>query len=189
MAPNLFICLRTAFVPKYWFRSGVRVHGSIVQDEHWTEPTPGTYRYVPGHGWHLIRRDDTPADAPISPEPVVYCEVVNRYLLASDIERRCRSSVVTGKDGKMQRFRFFRLDDGVSWVAAWDDKDRLIQGPYRRWCLDKESGEMRLMTAADVAELGLAVSGGAVKIARSGECRKEPIQSISPCTYGSEMKG
>lgn len=69
------------------------------------------------------------------------------------MEERCRWHEVTrGKGGKPEKFLFFRLDDGYTWVAGWDAKGRFIPGPYRKWCYDKESMTMRRMTASESAD-------------------------------------
>lgn len=148
MAPNLFLCLRTVFCPIYWFRPSIRVEGSICGEEHWDSPVPGTYRYVPRRGWYLIRRDDAPNDEGMFPEPVVYCRIIHRHLLASDMEERCQWHTVVSPDDPSstpREYRFFQLDDGICWVAGWDAKGEFIPGPYRRWCFDKESLSMRPM--------------------------------------------
>ena len=163
MAPNLFLCLRNAFCPLYWFRPRIRIHGDICKDVHWTVPVPGIYRYVPGHGWHLIRRDDSEENQQASPEPVVYCQVLHQYMLASEMDSRCRLFSVAVREGaKPQQFRFFLLDDGATWVAAYDQKDRFIPGPYRKWKFDRKTMEMRPVTFLDNEGTGKGKSTSAI---------------------------
>ncbi|KAH8696688.1 hypothetical protein BGW36DRAFT_298011 [Talaromyces proteolyticus] len=148
MAPNIFICLRNALCPLYWLEKGTRVEGKVSKSEHWDSPVPGTYRFIPGRGWHLIRRDDDEEDSNQTPVPVVYCRIVHRYLFASEMEQRCRyHKVVLRKDEDAQRCLFFRLDDGFTWVIGWDSRGKFIPGPYRKWCYDKETMTMRRMTS------------------------------------------
>ncbi|KAI5299292.1 hypothetical protein KEM55_002351 [Ascosphaera atra] len=218
MAPNLYILTRNIIHPKYWLRKGrkvcVKINGSITREEHWDAPVPGTYRYIPGQGWFLIRRDyhsarggDSDSDAPTRseasengasssksdcssimshqkhdlPEPVVYNSVLHRYILAVDLQnrlRRCEIPVAdltqrptgptrtkTGMGGakeknalppreqqqqnaqaqiQVQAFWFLRLDDGKTWVAAWDSRDRFLPGPYLRWRYDRKAKTMKL---------------------------------------------
>ncbi|KAL2222065.1 hypothetical protein M432DRAFT_587972 [Thermoascus aurantiacus ATCC 26904] len=151
MAPNPFLCLRTLCCPLYWFQRGERFDDSICVEEHWSAPVPGIYRYIPKRGWHLVRRDDADEDEEI-PQPTVYCRILHRYLLESEMQERCRWHTVKGKGDKPQKFLFFRLDDGYTWVAGWDAKGRFIPGPYRKWCYDKESMTMRRMTASEGAD-------------------------------------
>lgn len=64
------------------------------------------------------------------------------------------SSPVQSKKGKQpmepaqsvaRTYRFYRLDNGRHWVAAWDEQDRFIPGPYRIWRLDSTTGEMKMV--------------------------------------------
>lgn len=142
MAPNLFVCLRTVFCPIYWFQHGDRINGNISRDEHWDSPVPGTYRYIPGHGWHLVRRDDNLPDEKL-PLPVVYCRILHRHLFEDDMDDRCQWHSVTSYGGaKSETFLFFRLDDGRTWVAGWDEKRRFIPGPYPKWAFDPVADKM-----------------------------------------------
>ncbi|KAL1994959.1 hypothetical protein VTN49DRAFT_1146 [Thermomyces lanuginosus] len=149
MAPNIFLILRNLFCPVYWCNKGYQIEGSIIRDEHWDSPVPGIYRYIPERGWHLIRPDDTEKDL-TEPEQVVYCRIVRRYLLASDMQRRCRYFSAVEREGERPKRRlFFRLDDCISWVIGWDERGRFMPGPYQKWCYDKESGVMRPMIGDD----------------------------------------
>jgi hypothetical protein len=149
MAPNIFICLRNALCPLYWAEKGNRVNGDVAKDEHWESPVPGTYRFIPERGWHLIHRDGAEGGKQEQPYvPVVYCRIVHRYLLASDMQQRCRYHKVELHRGEEpQRCLFFRLDDGFTWVIGWDSRGKFIPGPYRKWCYDKELMKMRRMTS------------------------------------------
>jgi hypothetical protein len=140
MAPNLFICLRAVFCPTYWFQNGDRIKGAVNREQHWETPVPGTYQFFPGKGWHLIHRDDDDHDEKL-PAPLVYCRVLHRYMFESEFEDRCRwFSAPLHRGGRPEQLRFLLLDDGVSWVAAWDAQDCFIPGPYPKWWLD-EDGE------------------------------------------------
>lgn len=142
MAPNLFVCLRIAFCPRYWFHRGDRVNGSIAKTEHWDSPVPGVYRYIPGRGWYLISRDGQ-EDGEKLPMPLVYCRIVHRYLLEDEMEDRCSwHCIQEHDDGTPVKRRFFLLDDGYTWVAGWDDQERFIPGPYQKWRFDPGSNSM-----------------------------------------------
>lgn len=147
MAPNIFLCLRNVVCPVYWFQKGHCVKGSLTKDEHWDLPVPGTYRFIPNRGWHLVRRDGA-EETEEEHSPVVYCRIVHRYLFASDMQQRCRYFEVAPNEGEEpRRCLFFRLDDGYTWVIGWDTKGRFIPGPYRKWFYDKEALTMRRMAA------------------------------------------
>lgn len=165
MAPNLFLCIRTIFCPTYWFQRGERIKGSLHhREEHWDSPLPGTYRYSPGHGWRLIRRDGSDMDEKI-PVSLVYCRILHRYLFDYEMEERCQwhsvptvrekelggdyNNVKSGSSSrKTERFLFFRLDDGWTWVAGWDAAGKFIPGPYQKWYYDEETETMKRMTSA-----------------------------------------
>ena len=166
MTPNPFVCLRTIFCPIYWFSSrGDRINGSLHIEEHWNTPIPGTYKHVPGRGWFLIHRDDGKEELE-PPSRLVYCRILHRFLFESEVEQRCRWEFVKdgvnkvgGGDGgtkgkgkgkgKGKAFRFFLLDDLFTWVVAWDDKGRFIPGPYKKWYVDPDTGEMRRLKSVD----------------------------------------
>ncbi|KAJ5760657.1 hypothetical protein N7520_007813 [Penicillium odoratum] len=154
MAPNLFICLRTLCCPMYWFQRGDRIHPDKNREQHWETPVPGTYKFLPGQGWHLIRRDGH-EDEKI-PAALVYCRVLHRYMFESELEERSRFVMAPlHKGGRPEKLRFFLLDDGVHWVAGWDAKGRFIPGPYPKWRLDDDGETMHRgvspPTSADVS--------------------------------------
>ncbi|OJJ51216.1 hypothetical protein ASPZODRAFT_56018 [Penicilliopsis zonata CBS 506.65] len=147
MAPNLFLCLRTVFCPLYWFQRGERIDGSLHKEEHWDSPVPGTYKYTPGHGWQLIRRDDSDSDEK-TPVSLVYCRILHRYLFDYEMEERCLWHTVTHREGvPPERFMFFLLDDGYTYVAGWDARGRFIPGPYQKWSFDSDTKTMTRMTS------------------------------------------
>lgn len=142
MAPNLFLCLRTFFCPTYWFQRGERIDASLNREQHWNSPVPGTYKFLPGRGWHLIQRDGNDhCEKP--PTPLVYCRVLHRYMFESELEERCRwVSAPLHKGGSHEPLQFLLLDDGVTWIAAWDAKGHFIPGPYPKWWLDEDGCTM-----------------------------------------------
>jgi hypothetical protein len=143
MAPNLFICLRAAFCPTYWFQRGERIQGSIYQEEHWESPVPGIYKYIPGLGWHLVHKDGCEYEEKV-PVPLVYCRILHRYIFEHEMEDRCRWQSVTLHEGaKPERLLFFLLDDGYTWVAGWDAKGKFIPGPYQKWHYDHGTKTMQ----------------------------------------------
>lgn len=143
MSPNLFLCLRTVLCPVYWFQRGERINGSIHREEHWESPVPGIYKYIPGHGWHLIYRDGNKYDEKV-PVPLIYCRILHRYIFEYEMEERCRWYYVSLEEGAAPiRRLFFRLDDGYTWVAGWDAKGCFLPGPYVKWSFDTEANTMR----------------------------------------------
>ncbi|KAJ6139118.1 hypothetical protein N7471_005604 [Penicillium samsonianum] len=87
MAPNLFLCARAIFCPTYWFQKGDR--DSNLKEQHWESPVPGTYKFLPGRGWHLVHRDGCENDEKF-PAALVYCRILHRYMFESELEERCR---------------------------------------------------------------------------------------------------
>jgi len=83
------------------------------------------------------------------PLPVKYSKVLKRYLLATDYDNRKQQGRVQGSDGKYRSAGFFRLDDGIAWVQCWDDEGEFISGPYKLWCIDRETKEYRHMLKRD----------------------------------------
>jgi hypothetical protein len=143
MAPNLFLCLRTLCCPTYWFQHGDRVDSNANREQHWETPVPGTYKFLPGRGWHLIQRDGCDFEEK-APAALVYCRILHRYMFESELEERCRwFSAPLHKGTKPEKLRFFLLDDGLHWVAGWDSKGRFIPGPYPKWWLDEDGETMR----------------------------------------------
>ncbi|KKK15847.1 hypothetical protein P175DRAFT_0528429 [Aspergillus ochraceoroseus IBT 24754] len=143
MAPNLFLCMRNAFCPTYWFQRGERIQGSIHKEERWQSPVPGIYKYIPGRGWHLIYKDGSEHDEKV-PIPLVYCRILHRYMFEHEMEERCHLHTVTLQDGgSPEELMFFLLDDGDTYVAGWDSKGKFIPGPYQKWYLDAETNTMR----------------------------------------------
>lgn len=157
MAPNLFLCLRTICCPVYWFQRRERVH-SLNIEEHWDSPVPGTYKYTPGRGWYLVHRDGhtSPEKEPVR---LVYCRILHRHLLEHEMEERCRWESVTVREGnKPEKFMFFLLDDGFTWVTGWDAMGNFIPGPYRKWCFDPETNAMRRMKSCESSNVSRSSS-------------------------------
>ncbi|KAA8648210.1 hypothetical protein EYZ11_007563 [Aspergillus tanneri] len=153
MAPNLFLCLRKAFCPIYWFQRGERIQGSIHKEEHWESPVPGIYKYIPARGWHLIYRDGNEYEEKV-PVPLVYCRILHRHIFEHEMEERCSWHSVTVHEGaESEKFLFFLLDDGCTWVAGWDSKGKFIPGPYQKWYLDAETNTMRRTLFPDSANV------------------------------------
>lgn len=164
--------------------------------EHWDEPVPGVYEYIPGRGWYLIATDKNAFDennanmrpgsrdemaakvikdskseskhprhaskaSVTNPEwdkstvlvkpplPVKYSKVLKRYLLATDYDNRKTQGRIQYPDGKYRSAGFFRLDDDIAWVQCWDDEGEFIPGPYKLWCIDRETKGFRHMLKGD----------------------------------------
>lgn len=149
MAPNLFLATRTLFTPHRWFTRQNSGEKPVPKSEHWDLPIPGTYDYIPGRGWFLCHADSPDSSLPPLPVRVTYSKVVKRYLLQPEYDSRKRFSTVTSSDGRSKDAGFFRLDDGIAWVNAWDEEGRFVPGPYALWCIDKTSGHFRPMLKGD----------------------------------------
>ncbi|KAF2011466.1 hypothetical protein BU24DRAFT_281770 [Aaosphaeria arxii CBS 175.79] len=177
MTPNLLVATQTLFSPHKWFKSSPKSERPCRKTEHWDSPVPGLYEYIPGRGWYLVATDkfataeldnDTPAPSTIlsekqetttretikmsPPVQVKYSKVLKRYLLAPDYEMRKKHDRVQDSNGKWYTAGFFRLDDGIAWVECWSDHGEFIPGPYKLWCLDQTTGQLRHMLKCDDPE-------------------------------------
>jgi hypothetical protein len=134
--------------------------------EHWDDPIPGVYEYIPGRGWYLIatykqppERDLEPSTTTnmdddnlikmIPPTPVRYSKVLKRCFLSPDYELRKKHGDIPNERGKLVTAGFFQLDDGVAWVNCWDEEGEFIPGPYKLWCIDAATQQFRHMRRGD----------------------------------------
>ncbi|KAF2489853.1 hypothetical protein BU16DRAFT_431086, partial [Lophium mytilinum] len=147
MTPNLYLATQTLFSPHKWF---VRRQSEKPrrQTEHWEHPISGTYEYIPGRGWYLVATD-YPDERLAQPIHVKYSKVLKRYMLQPDYDTRKRHANIKDDKGKTKNVCFFRLDDGVAWVHCWDNEGHFIPGPYKMWCVDKETNQFRHMLKGD----------------------------------------
>ncbi|KAL0263581.1 hypothetical protein SLS55_002562 [Diplodia seriata] len=156
MAPNLLVATQTLFTPHKWFTRKHSGSGkSVRRSEHWNDPQPGTYEYIPGRGWYLARPDATdgsPGERLEKPRPVKYSRVLRRYLFESEYQRRKLSGEITDSHGKVREAGFFLLDDGVAWVNCWNHKGEFVPGPYERWVIDERNEKFRKMLKGDDPE-------------------------------------
>ncbi|KAF1999874.1 hypothetical protein P154DRAFT_436113 [Amniculicola lignicola CBS 123094] len=166
MTPNLFLATQTLFSPHKWFKSQ-KVERPKRRTEHWNEPVPGVYEYIPGRGWYLVATDQLDPSTSASedgdhdravptmnpPVMVKYSKVLKRYLLCPDYEQRKRHGTISAPIPSNSKRRvdvaFFRLDDGIAWVQAWDEHGEFIPGPYKLWCFDTKTNQFRHMIKAD----------------------------------------
>jgi hypothetical protein len=171
MTPNLFVATQTLFKPKKWFRKD-KSERPTRKTEHWQQPVPGVYEYIPGRGWYLIATyksaDSTtkvdsegdpvatmeekgPEDLVkmVTPTPIRYSKVLKRYLLSPDYELRKKYGGIENSRGKVVQVGFFQLDDGVAWVNCWDEEGEFIPGPYKLWCIDVGTQKFRHMRKGD----------------------------------------
>lgn len=176
MSPNLFLATQKLFSPHKWFRQSNSQERSERRTEHWAEPTPGLYEYIPGRGWYLIAKTkDAPHDLPAStenggpvqasqdppkeyeklsrPMSVHWSRVLKRYLLENDYKARKKYGAVSNGKGRDVEVGFFRLDDGVAWVQCWDQEGTFIPGPYKMWCISARTGQFRSMLKRDDPKL------------------------------------
>ncbi|KAF2276418.1 uncharacterized protein EI97DRAFT_450257 [Westerdykella ornata] len=207
MTPNLFLATQTLFSPHKWFKAGPKSERPSRRTEHWNDPVPGVYEYIPGRGWYLVatdrerenntsKRHDTGNRTPhegtgpdnededeyavdlpallqenkvipmIPPTPVKYSKVLKRYLLAPDYEARKRHGQYLEMNpaqhgaNKLLTAGFFRLDDGIAWVKCWDQHGEFIPGPYKLWCVDRETGLFRHMLRGDDPKYAASRSRG-----------------------------
>lgn len=172
MTPNLFVATQTLFQPKKWFRKD-KSERPTRKTEHWQQPVPGVYEYIPGRGWYLIStykdsfgnaafdskdrgpvatiEEKKPEDLikMVPPTPVRYSKVLKRYLLSPDYELRKKYGDIENSRGRMIQVGFFQLDDGVAWVNCWDEQGEFIPGPYKLWCIDVRTHKFRHMKKGD----------------------------------------
>lgn len=150
----------------------------LAASEHWNSPIPGVYRHEPGRGWFLIQLDSDPSK-PEKPDRVIFCAPLNRGILKSDYNARSiraklpkgctpaqsRSSSPSSRrskrpgtansrhssvdDTERREVSFVRHDDGVTWLNDKDADGNDTKGPWQRFCLDKQTGEMRVMLKGD----------------------------------------
>ncbi|KAK0664194.1 hypothetical protein DIS24_g826 [Lasiodiplodia hormozganensis] len=154
MAPNLLVATQTLFTPHKWF-SRKPSEKSVRRSEHWADPLPGTYEYIPGRGWYLTRPDATdggPGERLEKPRLVKYSRVLRRYLFENEYQRRKLSGEITDSHGKVREVGFFQLDDGIAWVNCWNHKGEFIPGPYERWVIDERNEKFRKMLKGDDPE-------------------------------------
>ncbi|KAJ4990857.1 hypothetical protein SVAN01_03646 [Stagonosporopsis vannaccii] len=172
MSPNLFLATQKLFSPHKWFRENKAQERSIRKTEHWAEPKPGLYEYIPGRGWYLIAKlkeaahdlpetsaeggpVQTPRDPPKEYEKLArpisahWSRVLKRYLLEDDYKARKKYGAIQNEKGRNVEVGFFRLDDGVAWVQCWDQEGTFIPGPYKLWCISQRTGHFRPMLKGD----------------------------------------
>lgn len=172
MSPNLFLATQKLFSPHKWFRNSQSHEQSVRKTEHWAEPKPGLYEYIPGRGWYLIAKlKEAPHDMPrtaaeggpvrASQEPpkeheklahpisAHWSRVLKRYMLEDDYKARKKYGAIRNESGRNVQVGFFRLDDGVAWVQCWDQDGIFIPGPYKLWCISQRTGQFRPMLKGD----------------------------------------
>ncbi|KAL1594241.1 hypothetical protein SLS59_008864 [Nothophoma quercina] len=172
MSPNLFLATQKLFSPHKWFRPSNSQERSVRKTEHWSEPKPGLYEYIPGRGWYLIATlkeaphdipettaEGGPVQAPQEPpkeyeklsRPISahWSRVLKRYMLEDDYKARKKHGIIQNDKGKNVEVGFFRLDDGVAWVQCWNQEGTFIPGPYKLWCISQRTGLFRPMLKRD----------------------------------------
>lgn len=146
--PNLYLAAQKLIKPHQWFSPSSNSPKTGRAVEHRNNPVPGTYEHRPGRGWYLIATDD-PSEKLSTPVHVKYSRVLRRNLLEPDYDARKAHGKIRGKDGRVRDLGFFRLDDGIAWVNYLDEMGRFLPGPYKLWCIDKESHKFRPMLKGD----------------------------------------
>lgn len=172
MSPNLFLATQKLFSPHKWFRENKSQERSIRKTEHWAEPKPGLYEYIPGRGWYLVAKlkenahdvpETTTEGGPVRaareapkeyeklsrPISVHWSRVLKRYMLEEDYKARKKYGAVQNEKGRSIEVGFFRLDDGIAWVQCWDQEGTFIPGPYKLWCISQRTGQFRPMLKGD----------------------------------------
>jgi hypothetical protein len=66
-------------------------------------------------------------------------------MLQQEYESRRKFGSIKGHKGG-----FFLMDDGVTWVRAWDETGAFIAKDLERWIVDPETRALRRMTRDDV---------------------------------------
>ncbi|KAI9831309.1 MAG: hypothetical protein M1819_005083 [Sarea resinae] len=151
MAPNLYLLTQAVFTPSRWFSSKPQEKKTKAsrRKEHWDEPVPGTYEYIPGRGWYLIARD---SGEDTDREPVVHSKVLRRYILKSEVHDRTRWATVETTPGKRDRVRFFQLDDGVTWYKCWNAEGVMLPKPWEKWELDPKTQKFHRLEAGSIGQ-------------------------------------
>ncbi|KZF26561.1 hypothetical protein L228DRAFT_14980 [Xylona heveae TC161] len=147
MTPNLYLLTINLFTPHRWFTNSKRkTKRSSGRKEHWNNPVPGHYEYIPGRGWYLVAQD---SGEPTRREQVVYCAINRRWMLLTDLNARTTWATVPDERGKPKRRRFFRTDDGCTWLSCWDEHGKFVPGPWPSWHVDKETGRFRSISSSN----------------------------------------
>ncbi|KAI9887815.1 MAG: hypothetical protein M1823_000337 [Watsoniomyces obsoletus] len=154
MAPNLLVLVKNLLRPRCWGISSRRhrrrrsASPSNQHPNHESRRNSYQYTYVPERGWFLAQRN--PSSSTTSEEdPLVWCTVLRRWMPKAAVNERRKWAEVTLDDGRVSKRKFLRLDDGVTWVDCWADDGTVKTGPWRRWCIDDQTGEMRPMLKRD----------------------------------------
>ena len=152
MTPNLFLLARKIFYPRCWLsrRRLRRSHRRTADDREDVEPIRSSqschsYKYVPGHGWRLVRHHGLVKAGSTETESVIWCQILQRWMPQSELDDRTRRATVMRDDGILVERSFFRFDDGVTWVDCWDSQGKVKPGPWRRWCIDDDDDEPHKM--------------------------------------------
>jgi hypothetical protein len=151
MTPNIYLMLQTLVTPTRWFAARPAAVRPVRKQEHWTSPIPGTYEHKPGRGWYLISLDEPEKHNIQLPQPVVYCKVTHEWILRTDFSARHRRELIKDSNGETREAGFFLLEDGITWVKAWDQHGK-FKPPFERWCIDTKTKRMRLMVYGDDPE-------------------------------------
>ncbi|KAI9845521.1 MAG: hypothetical protein M1837_004860 [Sclerophora amabilis] len=153
MAPNLALLSRKVFRPFSSPSTSPSTKAprrkSVRRTEHWEDPVPGLYEYIPGRGWFLIKRDSTLPDETLKREPVVRCSILHRWILKAELDQRICMAKTMDDQGKIRVKRLFQLDDGVGWINCWDEDGLFDPGPWERLCADEKTGIFRKMLIGD----------------------------------------
>jgi hypothetical protein len=151
MAPNIYLMLHTLVTPTRWFARRPVAIRPVREEEHWTSPIPGTYEHKAGRGWYLTVLDEPEKYNLQLPQPVVYCKVTHEWILRSEFSARHRRELIKDSNGDIREAGFFLLDDGITWVKAWNHHGK-FKPPFERWCIDAGTKQMRLMVYGDDPE-------------------------------------
>ena len=133
MSPNLFLATQKLFSPHKWFRENKSQERSLRKTEHWAEPTPGLYEYIPGRGWYLIAKEKeavqettieaTTEGGPVQaaqepqtsyeklalPVSVHWSRVLKRYMLEPTYKDRKQHGVITNDKGRLSKEEIERM--------------------------------------------------------------------------------
>ena len=186
----------------------------LASTEHWKSPVPGIYQHKPGAGWFLIQRDgdDKALEAP---DRVLFCAPLDRGILESSYRRRSTTAKLplgysppTSRSSSPNRMKpspansrkgsytdenrpevsFVRHDDGITWLNDKDAKGKPTKGPWQRFFLDKETGEMRVMLKGDDPNWRQKVASQSSSRAASEKSRPSSLKNVDGKNVASNIR-
>jgi hypothetical protein len=159
MSPNPYTAIKWLVSPHKWLSSHSSSPKPKNQVEHWSKsaqvPIPGYYEHRPGRGWYLITADNIKDCHNVRlPTQVTYCRILHRWMLTTEFEKRRRQETIKHAiycNGAPKNRGFFLLDDGRTYIMAWNSTGEFIlkSGRIQGWCIDEKTRHLRPMEPKD----------------------------------------